>query len=367
MSSHKIATVHVDLVSAPVPSGIADATRKVETVGFAIVRITTNQGLEGFGITYHEVGGEAIKVVVETDVAPRLIGRDPFQTEAIWKDLTQYLRGIGRKGLTFAALSAMDIALWDLKGKIVDMPLYRLFGGDNPKVPIYASGGWTSYDDDQLVAEAQQMVSEGYTAIKLKVGVDGGANPNRDLTRVAKVRDAIGSDIRLMLDANNCWDAATAVLFANRLHEFDIVWLEEPVPADDIPGLARFKRGTDIPLATGEHEYTKYGLRDLLLAEAVDVVQLDIARAGGYTEMLKIAAMTEAWNLPFAPHAMEHMHAPLVASSVNGLTLERLYMFEELVQSVYVDAPKPQGGFLTLTEKPGLGLVLNEDFIEQFK
>ncbi len=360
---HTIGKIEVHLVSTPVHGGFADATRTVETIGFTIVRITTDQGLEGFGVTYHEVGGEATKSLILTNIAPRLIGRDPLETEVLWQESFHYLRGVGRKGLTFGALSAVDIALWDLKGKIAALPLYRLLGGAASRVPVYASGGWTSYSDDELVDEMKGLVAQGYRAVKFKVGVEGGANLRRDKVRVGKVRDAIGPAITMMIDANNCWDAATAVKFANTIREYDIFFFEEPVFADDIPGLARFKRGTDIPLATGEHEYTKFGVRDLILGEAADIVQADGVRAGGYTEMLKIAALTQAWNLKFAPHAMEHMHCHLVSAVPNALFLERLVMFEDITNALFRNAPVPENGFLPIADAPGLGLTLDMDFI----
>ena len=360
---HRIADIQVHLVSEPVASGFADATRKVESIGYLIVRIRTDTGQEGIGVTYHEVGGEATRDIIEFNMKARLLGRDPLETEVIYADFVQYLRGVGRKGVMFCALSAIDIALWDLKGKIFDLPLYRLLGGNKTKVPVYASGGWTSYDDDQLVAEARHMVAQGYRMIKLKVGVEGGRNPRRDVRRVAKVRDAIGPDVTLMLDANNCWNAATAAQFANRLGDYDILFLEEPVFADDMPGLAQFKRSTDMPLATGEHEYTKYGARDLILNQAVDIMQLDGARAGGYTEMLKIAAIAQAWNIPVAPHAMENIHLHLVAAVPNALFVERLLLFETLTANTFVDAPVPKDGYMEVPNLPGMGLVLNMDYI----
>jgi L-alanine-DL-glutamate epimerase-like enolase superfamily enzyme len=185
---HKIKKVDVHLVSAPVTGGLADATREVETIGFVIVRVTTNQGLEGFGVTYHEVGGEATCELISRNMTPKLIGRDPLETEAIWQDFFHYLRGIGRKGLMYCALSAVDIALWDIKGKIVDLPIYRLLGGNRTTVPVYASGGWTSYSDDELIAEMKGMVARGFKTIKFKVGFNGGLNPRRDVERVRKVR-----------------------------------------------------------------------------------------------------------------------------------------------------------------------------------
>lgn len=167
---HLIKDVKVHLVSMPVKGGFADATRKVESIGYTIVKITTEDGVEGFGVTYHEVGGEATKLLIEKNIAPRIMDKDPFETEVIWQDLVQYLRGVGRKGLMFCALSAVDIALWDIKGKILDMPLYRLFGGNQTKVPVYGSGGWTSYTDEELVEEMKMIVSRGYQMVKFKVG-----------------------------------------------------------------------------------------------------------------------------------------------------------------------------------------------------
>lgn len=362
----KISKVEVHLVSAPVQGGFADATRKVETVGYTVVELTTQSGITGFGITYNEVGGEATKLLIEKNIAPKLIGRDPFETEAVWNEMVAYLRGVGRKGLMFCALSAVDIALWDIKGKMLDIPLYRLFGGNDPKVPVYGSGGWTSYTDEQLVEEMVSLVKDDrYNMIKFKVGVEGGRNINRDVQRVAKVREAVGPDIGILLDANNCWDAATGVRFANMVREYDIMLLEEPVFADDIPGLKRFKEGTDVPLASGEHEYTKYGCRDLVLNNAADFIQIDGTRTGGFTEMLKIAAITQAWNLKFAPHAMENIHIHLVSAYANAPFLERLKLFEKITADVYVDAPVPVDGYMTIPDLPGLGLKLNRDFIKE--
>src|SRR5215471_14129579 len=146
--SHKIANVQVHLVSQPVAGGFTDATRAVETLGFTIVRITTDQGLEGIGVTYHEVGGEATKALIDRNITHKLVARDPLETEVLWSELTAYLRGVGRKGLLFCALSAIAIALWDLKGKILGVPLYRLLGGNKTHIPVYASGGWTSFSDE---------------------------------------------------------------------------------------------------------------------------------------------------------------------------------------------------------------------------
>ncbi|MFO1144371.1 MAG: mandelate racemase/muconate lactonizing enzyme family protein [Amaricoccus sp.] len=255
-----------------------------------VVRVKPTRALEGVGVTYHEVGGPAIRSLIEVDMLPRLKGRDPFDTEVIWRDFFAVFRGVGRKGLMFCAPVPSTSRSGTSRARSSGCRCTDFLGGGRSRIPVYASGGWASYDDDHLVAEMQDMVAQGYRMVKFKIGYDGGGQPNRDVERVRKVREALGPDIGIMIDANNCWDAATAVQFGNRVREYNPMLLEEPVFADDIPGLARFKRGCDIPLGSGEHEYTKWGVRDLLIAEAADVVQADGARVGGYTEMMKIAA-----------------------------------------------------------------------------
>lgn len=366
MQDVKITDVNVKLCETAVKGNFADSTRNVETIGFVVVDVATDAGYHGIGVTYHEVGGEAIREFIKYAIKPQIIGRNPLETEAIYNEFFNYMRGVGRKGLAFCAYSAVDIALWDIKGKMLGLPLYRLLGGNDPKVPVYASGGWTSYSLEELVAEAKSMVNQGYEKIKLKVGVQGGKNLLEDARRVAAVREAIGPNIGFMLDANNVWQAGEAVKFANMVREYDIEFFEEPVFADDIPGLAEFKQRTDIPLATGEHEYTRFGVRDLLMHHAADIIQCDATRVGGYTEMIRVISLTQAFNKGFAPHGMEHMHMHLVAAASNGLYLEKLFMFNEMVNNVYLGAPQPQNGYITIPDKPGLGIELNWDYINEY-
>lgn len=359
----KISDVQVYLVETRVKGHVSDATRDVGTIGYAVTLIRLDNGLEGVGITYHEVGGEAVKEFILKSLRPVLLGRNPLENEVLWEECFHYMRGVGRKGLAFCAYSAVDIALWDLKGKMVGLPLYRLLGGTKRQIPIYASGGWASYSLDELVDEVKEMVRRGYKNVKIKAGVNGGKTPGEDVRRIRAVRDAIGPDIGLMVDANNVWHSGTAIQVANRLREMDLLFLEEPVFADDIPGLSEFKRGTDIPLATGEHEYTKFGVRDLLQARAADYVQCDAVRCGGYTESLKIIGMTQAWNVFYAPHCMEYMHMHLMSAAPNAAFLERLLIYEELSDMVFVNPPQPKDGYLELPDKPGLGLEVNMDVL----
>ena len=361
MKNQKISSIDTYLVETAVKGKFSDSTRKVETIGFVVVDIATDEGLHGLGVTYNEVGGEAVKEMIDKALAPKLLGRDPLATETLYEETFHYMRGVGRKGLAFCAYSPIDLALWDIKGKLLGLPLYRLLGGSRREVPIYGSGGWVSYSKDELVEEARGMVAQGYKHIKVKVGVNGGKDLREDVRRIAAVREAVGPAIGIMLDANNAFTSATAVQLANRLREYDILFFEEPVLADDLPGLARFRQGTDIPLATGEHEYTRYGVRDLLLNQAVDVLQVDITRSGGFTEMLKVAALAQTWNVGFAPHGMEHMHMHLVAALPNAMFLERLLVFEPVAEIAFKNSPLPKNGMLTLPDEPGLGLTLNYD------
>ncbi len=365
MLQTKIKDIKVFFVETHVKGNFADSTRNVETIGYVVVEVITDNGLKGIGITYHEVGGEAIREMVLKGIGPKIIGRSPLETETIYEELFHYLRGVGRKGLSFCAISAVDIALWDLKAQMLELPLYRLLGGTRNKLQVYASGGWTSYSKDELVAEALDMVGRGYTQIKLKVGVDGGRNLREDVARIQAVRDAIGPDVGLMVDANNAFTAATAIRLADMMKDLDIMFFEEPVFADDIPGLARFRSMSSIPVATGEHEYTRYGMRDLLLHNAVDYLQCDIVRCGGVTEMQKIIGMSQAWNVYLAPHGMEYMHMHILSPASNGVFLERLLMFEEVSELAFVDPPRPEHGWLTIPDTPGIGLKLNYDNLQE--
>jgi len=360
----KIKDVETFVIDYPLQN-IADSTRKVDKVGYVILCINTDLGVTRTGITYSEVGGNATKLLIEKEFINLLIGKDPFQTEFIWDEINQHMRGIGRKGFTYLALSVIDIALWDLKAKSVGLPLYKLLGG-HKKVPIYGSGGWTSYSDKELVDAMMSMVNSGYKTVKMKIGVNAGLSPDEDIKRVKLVREKVGNDIGLLVDANNAYTSSVAIYVARNISDCNIYLFEEPVIADDIEGLARVRVAIDIPVATGEHEYTKYGARDLLINKAADILQFDATKCGGFTEWTKMAILVQAWNLMIAPHAMEYVHMHLLSSIKNGLILEKLIMFEPLDDLVFINPPKPVNGFLKIPEEPGLGLKLNMKNIKKY-
>lgn len=344
---------------------VSDSTWKLETMGYVVVRLSTDNGLSGIGYTY-DVAGEAVRELVTKNLAPVVLGRNPFETEVIWTDVMNLLRGVGRKGLVLCALSIVDIALWDIKAKAAGVPLYRLLGGSQRLVPIYGSGGWTSYTEKELINEIEQIQDWGYTKIKMKVGVNMGKSPGEDVRRVRAVRKHIGDNIDLMIDANNAWDSSTAIMVAQNLSDCHIFFFEEPVMADDLMGLANVKSKITIPVATGEQEYTKYGARDLIINNAVDVIQMDATKCGGITEWIKIAAIAQAWNIPFAPHAMHYVHMHLVSAAPNGLILENLFMHEKVNALLMVDPPIPKNGFIEIPDKAGMGIDYNEENLYKF-
>src|SRR6266567_5309623 len=263
------------------------------------------------------------------------------------------VRGYGRKGVAFCGISAIDIALWDLKAKIFGVPLYRLLGPFTDRVPIYGSGGWTSFSEEELVREQVGYVERGIPRVKMKVAKDFGRSEAEDVRRLAAVRRAVGDDVEIYVDANNGYYAKQAIGMARHLAEYDVRWFEEPVLADDIAGLAAIARAIDIPVATGEHEYTKYGFKDLIAQGGADIVQPDVGRVGGVTEWLKVAHLAHAFNLP--------------CCTPNLKVVEYLGVSEETDRIMFTEFPQPKNGMWSpYPDRPGLGLELNPKAVERY-
>jgi L-alanine-DL-glutamate epimerase-like enolase superfamily enzyme len=313
-------------------------------------------------------GAHAAREVIEKTLKPLLIGQDPLCIEKLWDDMFWGVRGIGRKGLAFCALSAVDIALWDLKAKSFNTPLYRLLGPYTDTVPVYGSGGWTHFNIDQLVAEQTGYVERGMKAVKMKVGKDFGRSEREDVERLAVVRKAIGADVELFIDANNGYYAKQAIRMARAFEPYQVGWFEEPVLADDIEGLAAVARAIDIPVATGEHEYTKFGFRELIARGGADIVQPDVGRVGGVSEWLKVAHLAHAFNLPVAPHAYQLVHLHLACATPNLKIVEYLGFVEQGDKIVYKEFPLPDknGMWSPFPDKAGLGLELDPDAVKKY-
>jgi L-alanine-DL-glutamate epimerase-like enolase superfamily enzyme len=278
------------------------------------------------------------------------------------------IRSSGRKGVALLAISHRYRNLgpsWE-NSRVAE---YKLLGGTKRKIPAYASVGFLSMPVEEVVEKSLEYITDGYKTLKIKVGYDGGKNIIADAERIEKVRKAVGDGIEIIIDANGIYDAATAIRFAEAVSDYHICLFEEPTHADDIMGLRRVREATTIPIASGENEYTKYGCRDLLLAQAVDVLQFDITRVGGFTEMVKISAMTQAWNLKLAPHFWPQFSAHLMSPAPHGLYLE-VFPTPKGVPAggnIITNQPAVVNGFYEIPERPGMGLNYDVEYLQKFR
>jgi len=337
-----------------------DAINTLPTVSsYSFCQIFTDDGVTGLGLAR---SGNLYRVFVEEILKPYIIGEDPMNNERIWSKMYWATLQEGRRGAAINAISMVDVAIWDLKGKITNQPVNRLLGGYRDKVPSYGSGIDINYTSDELVKEMSDYVKEGFKIVKMKIGK---RDPKEDLERVKLVRKTIGPDTDLCLDVNNGWSIHTAIEMAKRLEEYDIYWLEEPILADEIDNLAKLARETTIPIAVGENHYTKWEFKDLMEHGAVEVVQADIWKCGGPTEFLKIAAMADAYGLPVCPHHTEFIDVPLIAAIPNGLFHEYIKEFFEPMTPLFRDHVKPENGEVAPLNKPGFGIELNMDSVKR--
>ncbi len=361
----KITAITTTVLHIPEIATAQDATmyRPASGQTTLFVEVATDAGLVGLGLS--EAPGT--RYVIEQVLKPLLIGRDPLQHERLWEEMFWAIRSYGRKGLALCALSAIDIALWDLKGKIFDVPLYRLLGEYTDTVPVYGSGGWTHLSETALVREQAAFVEQGIPRVKMKVGKEFGRAEAEDLRRVAAVRKALGDEVTIYLDANGGYQAKQAIVMSRRFEQYNIAWYEEPVHADDIAGLAEVRHASPIPVATGEHEYTKFGFKELLVQGAADIVQPDVARVGGVTEWLKIAHLAAAFNLPVAPHAVSLVHLHLACCTPNLQVVEILGVQQEADRRWYTAIPEPVNGLWSpFPDRPGLGLALDPHAVARY-
>lgn len=364
MKDVTISDVTTTLLRQPGVPGIQDATIRHPDTGRSalFVHIKTDDGHEGLG-----VGTPIARNVIEQSLKPLLVGQDPLCIEKLWDDMFWRVRGFGRKGVAFCAISAVDIALWDLKAKLFGVPLYRLLGPYTDRVPIYGSGGWTSFTESELVREQMGYVERGIPRVKMKVAKDFGKAEREDVRRLAAVRKAVGDEVEIYVDANNGYYAKQAIGMAPHLAEYDVKWFEEPVLADDISGLAAIARAIEIPVATGEHEYTVYGFKGLIAEGGADIVQPDVGRVGGVTEWMKVAHLAQGFNLPVAPHAVQLVHLHLACCIPNLKVVEYLGTVEEGDRIWYTEAPQPRDGYLSpFPDRPGLGLELNPEAVQKY-
>jgi L-alanine-DL-glutamate epimerase-like enolase superfamily enzyme len=362
----KITGYEVNALNIPEDDPLANMPEEEgRTRPIVILRLRTDNGLEGIGVTFY--GGKmsgSLRVAVE-ELSELTVGEDPLRIEHIVAKLRNGTGdSCGPGGIFTLALSAIDVALWDIKGKALGLPLWKLLGGHRDRVPTYASGALRrGLSDDQAQQAAQTLVSKGFREMKTQMALPGNPTPEDEFRRVRVVREAIGPDIKLMCDINQRWRPEQAIDIGSRVEDIGLFWLEDVTVADDYAGLARVTAALKTPIAGGEYLWGIAPFRHMIEARSVDIVMVDIVRAGGVTQWMKIAGMAEAFNLPIVSHVMPEILVHLVAACPNGLTVE--YM--PWMLCLYEETPVVENGEMILPNKPGLGLKFDEKAIASFK
>jgi D-arabinonate dehydratase len=365
----KITKVEATAISIPLQAAVSDAVRRITHRDHLIVRITTESGLCGEGFTLGYDASKAMVSMVDTIFRPLLEGSSAFDSGRLWAEMYRQSIQAGRRGAAMRAISAIDIALWDLRGKAARMPVMHLLGVHSTRLRCYATGGYyrQSQTMEELVREYMGYVEQGFTAVKLKVGK---LSSRQDAARLGAVRCAVGDEVEILLDANGGWaDSNTAIAALRRLQEHRPYWIEEPVRADNIAAMARVAEALDWPVATGELESTRWAFADLLERKAADILQPDATVVGGVGEWLHVAHMAASFDVPIAPHYNWDIHTQLVASIPNGLFIEYFVrgsdvkVFDEVLENpIY-----PAGGYISPRTEPGFGIVLRQDKIAQYR
>jgi D-arabinonate dehydratase len=354
-----IQAVEATALRFPLAKPIASALGAYTHVDATAVRLHTEDGLSGFGITAG-LGGAAsaaIQPYIESELAPLAIGQDALAPEALWHRLWGPNKPRMRAGLGVWALSAVDIACWDLVGKAAGLPVHRLLGGFRQDVPVYGSGGWHSLTDDELIAECRAFVSQGITAYKYKIGTP------RDEERTALLRRELGEGFTLFADANQRFTVSEALETARMLADYDVAWIEEPVLADSTDDLAEVAASSPVPVAAGENVYFRWGFREICDRRAAAYLQPDVGRCGGITEFMKIAHLADAYNLTLSSHLWHELSISLVGAVSSGFMVE----YAELIPTDALTRPFPViDGRIAVPDVPGHGVEVTPEALKRF-
>ena len=384
----RITAVRASWLRAPIPAAAAHVSDfgRNDSFNMCLVEIDTDAGITGLGEAKAAVGNlgnyAAIVTLIREEFTPLLIGRDPRDITGAWDLLYNGTRAhyatregrtfptIGRRGVTLSAVSGVDIALWDILGRSLDVPLWRLMGGRyRDRVPAYASGGWAPIGG--IGKQMLQYVERGHRAVKMRVGLQD-ASVDDSAARVAEARETLGPGVGIMVDAHGTWSVREAQRFARKVEAYDLAWLEEPVSPDNLAGQAEVRAATDIPIAAGESEQTRFAFREMLDTHAVDVLQPDPAIAGGITETRTIAALAASQGLTVAPHLWGSailfatgLH--LCVSTPCATILEFSRGHNPLLNDLVEEEIAFEDGHVLAPTGPGLGLTLRRDFVERVR
>ncbi|UOF90671.1 mandelate racemase/muconate lactonizing enzyme family protein [Fodinisporobacter ferrooxydans] len=362
-NARNIIDVVTEFYRIPLAEQMGDAKHGIHThFELVIVKIILESGNQGVGYTYTGgVGGRAICNLIEHDLRPFLLGKDASCIEKIWEEMNWKIHYVGRGGIASFAISAIDIALWDLRAKKAEEPLWRLLGGTSNNTKAYAGAIDLNFPMEKLLKNIQGYLDSGFRAVKIKLGQE---RLEEDIERVAAVRALIGSDIVFMVDANMKWSIATAIKAAWMLKEFDIFWLEEPTIPDDYDGYHRIAKEGGVAIAAGENFHTIYEFQNMITRGNIDFPQPDASNIGGITGWLKVAHLAHVHNLPVCTHGMQELHVSLMSAMPHASYLE--------VHSFPIDryTTRPlvlENGKAVAPDTPGIGVEFRRDLLQEYK
>lgn len=351
----KITSLDTEIVTLRLPKPVATAIHQIDSLSCVLLRLPTDQGLVGEAYLF-TLNPKRVKVFDEMlrSLADLVVGKNPHYVSAIWQDIWNEINPSGQRGIAVSALSGIDTACWDLIGKATDKPLHHIFGACRDRIKTYASGGlWLSQSIDELTAEAEQFIQDGFRALKMRVGSETIAE---DVARVRAVRTAIGDEIELMVDVNQRLSPKQAIRLGRELAEFQLGWIEEPVAATDLRGSAQVTAALDTPIASGENEYTHFAIQQMIDARACDILMPDLQRIGGLSEMLRTATLASAHHLNISTHIFTE-HSLCIAGAVsNCISVEHMPWFTEL----FNETLEMVDGELLIPMRPGTGFTFRK-------
>jgi len=369
----KIARVTATPLNVPLHVTLLGLDKKT-SLACCHVEVETDTGIVGHGFTAI-TEEDVVAQIVNGVIAPNILGDDPLLHERVWEKLYWTLMPRGQTGYAAHALAAVDLALWDIKGKALNLPVWKLLGGARERVPVYATFGFGFFDREQLAAAAKEWVTQGFRRLKMTVAGEALRHKDtrpvmeairEDARRVQAVREAVGPDVEIFIDANCNLDLYHAKKLAQMIGPFNISFFEEPITQNDALAMAQLRRATGMALACGQNEGLLFRFRDLLGHEAIDYAQPNVCITGGYTQCLKIAGLAASYNVSVAnggAWSFHNMH--LQAGVANGSLVEHHYLAVELCRQIYRDLPAPKDGWLTLPDKPGLGFEPDHEAIRE--
>lgn len=356
-----IRSVEVRSLTIPTDRPESDGTLQWDKTTVVIVEVSAG-GATGLGLTY---ASKASAELVEAKLRDAILGKSALDIPACWSAMEHSIRNLGRDGIVAMAISAVDFALWDLKAKILELPLHELLGTERKAVPIYGSGGFTSYSRKELQGQLSSWADQGIPRVKMKVGRD----PERDPERVQYAREAIGLDTELFVDANGAYDLKQAYKLGERFHEYDVRWFEEPVSSDNLNGLSLLRARLPAPMevAAGEYGYDDDYFLRMLSTGAVDVIQADATRCGGITGFLRVAALARAYHIPLSAHCAPSMHVALGLHVPGFRHLEYFHDHVRIEHMLFDGVPGLQNGCLVPDRtRFGFGIEIKSSEVEKF-